>query len=73
MNRLPRVSLALCLAASSGFAFAQDSMSMPKDTMRKDVMSKNSTEKKKSKSNKSNRKATMERDSMKMKAVTEKN
>jgi|WetSurMetagenome_2_1015567.scaffolds.fasta_scaffold00182_37 pentapeptide MXKDX repeat protein len=73
MNRFSCISLALCLAASSGFAFAQNSMTMPKDTVDKDVMSQNSTEKKKSKSDKSNRKVTMERDLMKMKAATDKN
>lgn len=73
MNRFSCMSLALCLAASSGFAFAQDSMIMPKDTMNKDVMSKNSTGKKKSKSGKPNRKVAIEKDSMRMKAATDKN
>lgn len=73
MNRFSCRLLAICLAASGGSAFAQDSVTMSKDTMRRDVMSKNSAEEKKSKSGEPNRKVAVEKDSMKMKAATDKN
>lgn len=75
MSKIPTVLFALCLAASSGIGFAQDSMAMDKDTMSKDAMGKNetpknSTGKKHSRLHRPKHKNPTGQDSMKMNPAT---